>query len=67
MPKPFDFLNDPSLPPHLAARAQAIADKRAAAGLISADGVTHRTTAAKALYDAGASSHSREYRSAAFN
>ena len=66
MTKPFDFANDPSLPPHLAARAQALADKRAAAGLISADGVTHRTAAAKALYDNGTSPHSTEYLRAAF-
>lgn len=66
MPNTFDFANDPTLPPHLAARFQAVADKRAAAGLISADGVTHRTAAAKALYDAGVSPHSAEYLQAAF-
>lgn len=53
MTAPFNFSTDAALPPALAARMQAVADDRAARGLISADGQTHRTAAKKAAYDAG--------------
>lgn len=63
---PFNFAADAALPPALAAKMQAVADKRAAAGLMSADGKLHRTAAAMALYDAGHSTKSPEYIAAAF-
>jgi len=61
MTRPFDFASDPKLPPALAARMQAVANARAAAGLISEDGQTHRTAAQMALYDAGYSLLSHAY------
>lgn len=64
MPAPFDFANDAKLPPALAAKMQHAANTRAAAGLISPCGKTHVTRAAMALYDAGYSTHSAEYRRA---
>jgi hypothetical protein len=64
MTRPFDFASDPKLPPALAARMQAVADSRAAAGLISEDGQTHRTAAQMALYNSGYSLHSKAYRDA---
>ena len=61
MTAPFNFATDPTLPPDMAALMQRVASRRAAAGLISADGQTHKTAAQKALYDAGASVLSRAY------
>ena len=63
MTKPFNFANDPALA-GIGNPMQRTADRRAAAGLISTDGQTHRTVAQMALYDNGASLHSREYRDA---
>lgn len=60
MTKPFDFANDPKLS-GIGKLMQQAADRRAAQGLISVDGQTHRTAAQMALYDAGVSLHSREY------
>ena len=60
----FDFATAPNLPSALAARMQAVADDRAARGLVSADGQTHKTAAKMALYDAGVSLHSAAYRNA---
>ena len=53
MTTPFNFANDANLPPALAARMQAVANNRAARGLISDDGQTHTTAAQKEAYDAG--------------
>lgn len=61
MTRPFNFANDAKLPPAIAARMQAVADARAAKGLISEDGQTHRTAAQMALYDSGYSLLSRAY------
>ena len=61
MTKPYDFTADPKLSPAIARRMQAVADRRAAAGLISPDGQTHRTAAARDLYDAGHGVLSRAY------
>lgn len=63
MPTPFDFANDPALA-GIGGLMQRTANRRAAQGLISADGQTHRTAAQMALYDAGYSLLSREYRDA---
>jgi hypothetical protein len=60
-PKPYDFASDSALPPHLAAKMQAVANYRAAQGLISPDGKTHRTGAQMALYASGVSPHSSRY------
>lgn len=64
MPTPFNFAADAELPPALAARMQAAADARAAAGLISADGQTHISAECRDLYDAGHSVLSTAYSAA---
>jgi alkaline phosphatase len=64
MPAPFDFTSCANLPPALAAQLQAVANDRAARGLISADGVTHATPAKLAAYEAGHGVHSAAYRDA---
>jgi hypothetical protein len=56
----FDFANDPKLA-GIGAIMQRTADRRAAQGLISADGKTHATAAQMALYAAGVSPHAVEY------
>jgi hypothetical protein len=63
---PHDFASDTRLPPALAARMQAVANRRADAGLMSCDGKLHRNAAARAMYDAGCSTKSPEYIAAAF-
>jgi hypothetical protein len=57
----FNFAADAALPTALAARMQAAADRRAAAGLISADGQTHTNATCRDLYDAGHGVLSRVY------
>lgn len=60
MTAPFDFANDPALA-GIGNLMQRAADRRAASGLISADGTTHRCAAQMAAYDAGHGVLSREY------
>lgn len=62
----FNFTADTALPADLAKRMQALADKRAASGLSSEDGKTHKNAAAKAVYENGYSTKSEEYLNAAF-
>lgn len=64
MPRPFDFAGDKSLPPSIAALMQATANRRAASGLISADGQTHTNAECRDLYDAGHGVLSATYRAA---
>ncbi|WOI54279.1 hypothetical protein [Parvularcula sp. LCG005] len=64
--KPFDFTADANLPSDLAAKMQAVADKRAAKGLISADGKTHPNPEALDVYNAGHKTHSDVYLTAAY-
>jgi hypothetical protein len=64
MPAPYNFAADDKLPPAIAARMQAVADKRAAAGLLSADGVAHISAECRDLRDAGYSLFSRKYNEA---
>jgi len=60
MTTPFDFANDPALA-GIGNLMQRAANRRADAGLVSADGQTHRTAAQKQAYDNGAGLLSREY------
>lgn len=62
--KPFDFLGDPNLPPHIAQMMQNVANNRASRGLVSADGQTHISKARKDIYDAGHGVLSFEYQNA---
>jgi hypothetical protein len=66
MNTPFNFTADKALPPAIADKMQKIADNRAANGLISDDGKTHRTQAALEAYQAGHGTHSETYKRAAF-
>ena len=66
MTKPFNFAAADNLPAALAQRMQAVADRRAAAGLISADGQTHPTAECRDLYDAGHGLQSQPYMTARF-
>lgn len=56
----FDFANDHKLA-GIGDLMQRAANRRAAAGLVSADGQTRRTAAQMAAYDNGAGLFSREY------
>lgn len=62
--KPYAFASDSKLPPALAARMQAVADARAAQGLISPDGQTHANAECRDLYNAGHGVLSAPYRAA---
>jgi hypothetical protein len=58
--KPFNFADDPKLGA-IGALMQRAVERRAAQGLISPDGQTHRTAAQKAVYEAGHGVLSRAY------
>ena len=64
MTAPFNFANNDRLPPSLATLMQSVADSRAARGLISDDGQTHKSIAHKDVYDAGHGVLSKAYRDA---
>lgn len=64
--KPFDFANDQQLPSYIREKMQRIANARAAKGLISESGKTFKNGECKRLYDAGVSTHSDEYLTAAY-
>jgi hypothetical protein len=62
----FNFEGDSALPAGIGAMMHLHTEARAAAGLISPCGKTHRTAKAMALYDAGESPHGAAYIAATF-
>lgn len=64
MTSTYDFDTDPDLPGTIGRLLQRIADRRAAADLISPDGKLHISSECRELYDAGHQTNSAVYRRA---